>query len=109
MNPTLLAALTIAVCAICTFITRVLPFALFGGRDRPPELIRYLGKLLPSAVISVLIVYCLKAIDFSSVSGILPHLISIAIVVALHLWKRNNLLSIGAGTVCYMLLVQFVF
>ena len=109
MNPTVFAALTIAVCAVCTLITRALPFALFGGRERPPELIRYLGKLLPSAVISVLIVYCLKGVDFSNVRGVLPHLISIALVVGLHLWKRNNLLSIGAGTVCFMLLVQLVF
>lgn len=109
MNQSLYAALTIAVCAVLTFATRVFPFALFGGRDAPPEIVRYLGQMLPAAVMSILIIYCLRDVNFTSVSGVLPQLISIALVVGLHVWKRNNLLSIGAGTVCYMLLVQLVF
>lgn len=109
MNPNLYAALTIAVCAVCTLATRVFPFALFGRSEKPPELVSYLGRMLPPAVMSVLIIYCLKDVDVTSVSQLLPQLASIALVVGLHVWKRNNLLSIGAGTVCYMLLVQLVF
>lgn len=109
MNPTLFAILTIAVTAACTFATRLVPFALFGARDKPPEIISYLGKVLPPAVMAILIIYCLKDVNFNSVDSIMPQLISIAVVVLLHIWKRNNLLSIGMGTVCYMLLIQFVF
>lgn len=109
MNPTLLAILTIAVTAICTFSTRLIPFALFGTRDKPPAIVSYLGKVLPPAVMAILIIYCLKDVDFNSANSIMPQLISIAVVVLLHLWKRNNLLSIGVGTVCYMVLIQYVF
>lgn len=109
MNPTLLAVLTVAVCAVCTLATRVFPFVLFGRSEQPPELVRYLGRMLPPAVMTILIVYCLKDVDFTSWSQVLPQAISIAVVVLLHIWKRNNLLSIGCGTVCYMLLVQNVF
>lgn len=109
MNPTLFAILTVAVTATCVFATRLVPFVLFGTRDKPPEIVSYLGEVLPPAVMAILIIYCLKDVDFSSVNSIVPQLISIAVVVLLHIWKRNNLLSIGAGTVCYMLLIQFVF
>lgn len=109
MSQTMYAALTVAVCALCTFATRALPFVLFGTRDEPPELVRYLGKLLPPAVMSILIVYCVRNVDFTSYQQVLPQVISMALTAALHVWKRNNLLSIGCGTVCYMLLVQLVF
>ncbi|NLW65037.1 MAG: branched-chain amino acid transporter AzlD [Clostridiales bacterium] len=109
MSPILFAILTVAVTAACTFATRLVPFVLFGTRDKPPAIVRYLGEVLPPAVMAILIIYCLKDVDFSSANSILPQVISAAVVVLLHLWKRNNLLSIGAGTVCYMLLVQFVF
>lgn len=109
MSPTIFAILTVAVAAVCTFGTRLVPFVLFGTRDKPPAIVNYLGEVLPSAVMAILIIYCLKDVNFSSVNSILPQVISIALVVLLHLWKRNNLLSIGAGTVCYILLIQFVF
>lgn len=109
MSPTLYMVLTVSVCAVCTFATRAIPFLLFGRSERPPELVRYLGKMLPPAVMSVLIIYCLKDVDFTSISQVVPQLISIAVVVLLHLWKRNNLISIGVGTICYMLLIQNVF
>jgi len=96
----------ILVIAFATFITRFFPFALFGRHQQPPALITYLGKILPSAVIAILVVYCLKSINFSQSSGFLPQVISVAIVALLHLWKRNNLLSIGLGTICYMLLIR---
>lgn len=72
-------------------------------------LVIVLGHILPAAVFGLLIVYCLKNVSFLSGSHGLPELISIALVTALHLWKRQTLLSIAAGTVCYMLLIQFVF
>lgn len=109
MNPTLYAIIMVAICAIITFATRLAPFVLFGRSNRPPELVRYLGKMLPPAVMAILIVYCLKSVDFTSVAQLAPQLISIAVVVLLHIWKRNNLLSIGSGTVCYMVLVQNFF
>lgn len=103
------ALLTIAVVAVLTFITRFLPFALFARHSKPPPVLKSLGKLLPTAVIAVLVVYCLKSIDFSQTSTFVPEIISVPAVVGLHIWKRNNLLSIGAGTALYMVLTQVVF
>ena len=95
--------------AVCTFLTRFFPFALFGRKQSPHPLVTYIGKILPSAVIAVLVIYCLKYVKFTSLPAFAPQFIGIAIVAALHLWKRNFLLSIGAGTMCYMVLVQAVF
>lgn len=103
------AVAAIAVMAVVTFLTRALPFLLFGRGNRVPAVITYLGKYLPPAVIAMLIVYCLRDVSFSSASGWAPALIASAAVVALHLWKKNNLLSIVGGTVLYMVLVQIVF
>lgn len=98
----------IFVCGFCTFAERALPFVVFGNRP-VPDTIRYLGRVLPLAVITTLVVYCLKGISFESAVSFLPELISAALVVLLHLWRRNTFLSIVGGTVCYMLLVQLVF
>ncbi len=103
------AAAVVAVAAACTFVTRAAPFVAFGGKREVPQLVRYLGQVLPPAVMAVLIVYCLKGVRPGVYPHGLPELLSITVVAGLHLWKRNNLLSIGLGTVCYMLLVQFVF
>lgn len=103
------AVAAIAVMAVVTFLTRALPFLLFGRGNRVPAVITYLGKYLPPAVIAMLIVYCLRDVSFSSASGWVPALIASAAVIALHLWKKNNLLSIMGGTVLYMVLVQIVF
>lgn len=89
-------------------LTRFIPFVLFSGRETP-KYIRYLGKALPGAIFGMLVVYCLKGVDPMVYSHGLPELIAIALTVALHLWKRQMLLSIAGGTVCYMLLLQFVF
>ena len=97
----------IAVVALGTFFTRALPFLLFAGR-KPSKPVLYVGKYLPSAVIAILVVYCLGGSGLSF-GVLLPKLIAGAAVVLLHIWKRNNLLSIAAGTLIYMLLVQFVF
>ena len=99
----------IAVMAIVTFLTRVLPFLLFDRGESPPKLVLYLGRVLPPAIIAMLIVYCLRGVSFSTPGGWVPQLLCVAVVVALHLWKHNNLLSIFGGTVLYMVLVQAVF
>lgn len=101
--------ITIALCVIGTMITRFLPFMVFNSKKPTPKYVQYLGKALPSAVFGMLVIYCLKNVQFTGGSYGLPELISIAVVVLLHLWKRQMLLSIAGGTVCYMLLVQLVF
>ena len=106
---TLDAILIIVVAAGVTFLLRFLPFALFGKQDRPSALLADLSLLLPSAIIAVLVIYCLKAIDFRQPDLFVPQLIGVAVVAALHIWKRNNLLSIGVGTACYMIMVQVIF
>ena len=98
----------ILVVAVCTQITRFFPFLFFGGKRKVPQYIKYLGDMLPPAIIAILIVYCLKDIKLLNYSSSIKEFIAVAIVVALHLWKRNTLLSIGGGTVSYMLLVQMV-
>ena len=103
------AIAAIAVMAIVTFLTRVLPFLLFDRGESPPKLVLYLGRVLPPAIIAMLIVYCLRGVSFSTPGGWVPQLLCVAVVVALHLWKHNNLLSIFGGTVLYMVLVQAVF
>lgn len=92
-----------------TVLTRFLPFLLFPAGKPTPKYIRYLGKVLPAAVFGMLVVYCLRNVSIFSGSHGLPELLSIIVVVLLHLWKRQMLLSIAGGTVCYMLLVQMVF
>ena len=103
------AIAAIAVMAIVTFLTRVLPFLLFDRGESPPKLVLYLGRVLPPAIIAMLIIYCLRGVSFSTPGGWVPQLLCVAVVVALHLWKHNNLLSIFGGTVLYMVLVQAVF
>ncbi len=103
------AVLAILVMAAVTFLTRALPFLLFGRGEKIPPVVLYLGKYLPPAVIAMLIVYCLRGVTFARPSGWAPSLIACAAVIGLHLWKKNNLLSIVGGTVLYMVLVQVVF
>ena len=101
--------LLIVVITLVTMLTRFLPFLIFRGDTQTPPLISYLGRVLPYAIMGMLVVYCLKGISFVSAPYGLPELLGVAAVVALHLWKRNTLLSIAGGTVCYMLLVQLIF
>ena len=101
--------LLIIVVMLVTMLTRFLPFLLFGEKRKTPELVTYLGKVLPFAIMGMLVVYCLKDVKFLSAPYGIPELIGIVITAGLHIWKRNSLLSIGVGTVSYMLLVQFVF
>ena len=121
------AIASIAVMAVVTFLTRFLPFLLFDRGEEPPKLVLYLGRVLPPAVIAMLIIYCLRnpaltvspeltetlsgwwAAIVSFFVGWAPQLISGAVTVVLHVWKKNNLLSIFSGTILYMILVQCVF
>lgn len=103
------ALASIAVMAVVTFLTRALPFLLFDRGDHPPRMVLYLGQVLPPAVISMLIVYCLKGISFASPSGWIPMLAAGLAAVILHLWKGNDLISIFGATALYMVLIQGVF
>lgn len=99
----------IALLAVGTALTRFLPFVLFRDATSAPPYVCYLGKLLPTAAISLLVVYCLRYVSLTSTPHGIPEIIGIIVVAALHIWRKNTLLSIAVGTVCYMLLVQFVF
>lgn len=101
--------LIIFVVAVTTFSTRVIPFLVFPKGKAIPKTVRYLGKVLTPAVIGMLVVYCLKDTQVIAAPHGIPELISVAVVAVLHVWKRNNLLSIGVGTVLYMILIQVVF
>lgn len=99
----------ILVVAGTIFFTRLIPFLFFPKGKQIPAVIRYLGAVLPPAVIGMLVIYCLKNVSLLSAPFGIPELIAVAVVIALHVWKRNNLLSIGAGTVLYMFLIQVIF
>jgi len=101
--------LIIVVVALTTFATRVIPFLLFPKGREIPKTVQYLGKVLTPAVIGMLVVYCLKGTSVLAYPYGIPELIAVFVVVGLHVWKRNNLLSIGVGTVLYMVLIQVVF
>lgn len=101
--------ITIALCALGTMATRFLPFFVFSSKKPTPKYVQYLGKALPAAIFGMLVVYCLRNVSVLTGSHGLPEGIAIVVVVALHLWKRNMLLSVAGCTACYMLLVQFVF
>lgn len=99
----------IAIIVLVTALTRFLPFILLSGNKKTPKFIEKLSKLLPHAIMGMLVIYCLKDVSFTSVGGFLPSLIGCLVVALLYIWKRNTLLSIIAGTISYMLLVQFIF
>lgn len=101
--------LIIIIVAVCTLMTRALPFMIFGGKREVPKVIRYLGNVLPPAIMAVLVVYCMKNVNFKSINNFVPELIASVVVIVLHIWKKNTLLSIGLGTACYMVLVQIFF
>lgn len=99
----------VATVALVTALLRFLPFLIFGKGRKTPNIIEKLGRILPYAIMGMLVVYCLKDANFTSFSGIVPPLAASLVVGVLYVWKRNTLISIIAGTVCYMLLVQLVF
>lgn len=101
--------ITIALCALATLITRFLPFLVFSPQRPTPKYIQYLGKALPAAIFGMLVIYCLKNVSLFTGSHGLPELLAIGATAAIHLWKRQMLLSVAGGTVFYMILVQWVF
>ena len=101
--------ITAAMVVIGTVITRFLPFIIFPDGKKTPDYIKYLGDVLPLAVFGLLIVYCLRDVSILHGTHGIPELISIALTLGIHLWRRKMILSIAAGTVCYMLLIHFVF
>lgn len=102
-------AITIGAVVLGTVLTRSLPFLIFPAGKETPEFIKYLGRVLPPAVFGMLVIYCLRNVDFLTGNHGAPELIAIAAVIALHVWKRQMLLSIAGGTVIYMLLIQRIF
>ena len=100
--------ITIALCALATMLTRFLPFLLFSGKRKTPEYITYLGKALPAAIFGMLVVYCLKSVNFFATPYGIPELAAVALTAAVHIYKRNTLLSIALGTACYMLLIRII-
>lgn len=107
MSSNIYAAAAIAVMAGVTFLLRVLPFLIFRDR-KTPDYIEFLGKYLPYAIMGMLVVYCLKGVSFVKAPFGLPEFAAVILVAVLHIWKRNTLLSIISGTVCYMLLIQLI-
>lgn len=109
MSSSLHALSMILVIAAVTAVLRFAPFFIFSGDQPVPEFINYLGRVLPYSIMAMLVVYCLKGISFAKAPFGLPEIISVILVAVLHVWKRNTLFSIICGTICYMLLIQFVF
>lgn len=103
------AALIILAVTLGTQLTRWLPFWLFPENREPPKVVTYLGRVLPAAMMGLLVVYCLKGVSWTAAPHGVPEVLSVAVVAALHKWRGNVLLSIAGGTALYMLLVQVVF
>ncbi len=101
--------ITVGLIVLATAATRFLPFLLFPARKPTPKYIRFLGEMLPSAALGLLVIYAFKDVSVLSGAHGIPELIATAVIVALHLWKRQMLVSIAGGTIVYMLLVQLVF
>ena len=101
--------LSISVIAVITAALRFIPFAVFSANRKTPNIILYLGKYLPYSIMAMLVVYCLKSVNLLVSPFGLPELIGVLVVVLLHIWKRNTLLSIAVGSACDMLLVHIVF
>lgn len=100
--------LIVAVTAGGTILLRFLPFFVFGEK-KTPEFLDYLGKFLQYAIMAMLVVYCLKGVSFAAAASWLPAVLGVTVVVVLHVWKRNTLISIVGGTICYMIMVQGIF
>ncbi len=99
----------IAVCAAITALLRFIPFLIFSDKRKTPAFISYLGKVLPFAIMGMLVVFCLKNVSVTSFPHGIPELISVIAVAGIHIWKRNTLLSIVAGTILYIVLINFIF
>lgn len=100
------SVLVVLIMSLVTIALRILPFVVFGGKKETPKMIAYLGKVLPPAVMAMLVIYCLKDTSFSAVSGFIPQLIAAAVVVLSYLWKKNSLISIVLGTAVFMIIIR---
>ena len=109
MTSVLYTLLMILVIAVVTAALRFAPFFIFSSERPVPKFVSYLGRVLPYSIMAMLVVYCLKGISFAKAPFGLPELISVILVAVLHIWKRNTLLSIICGTICYMVCIQFIF
>ena len=108
MNKYVYMAILCGISIFITFGTRYIPFALFGRGKEVPGRVDYLGEILPPAMMAILVIYCLKGLDFTSLGGFLPELVGTAFVVILHVIKRNTLLSIFVGTAVYMIAIRYI-
>lgn len=99
----------IAIMALVTALTRFLPFICFKDENKRPKIVLYLGKVLPYALMGMLVVYCLKDVEFSAYPFATPELLGILITAILHIVFKNSMISIFGGTIVYMMLTQFVF
>ena len=98
----------VLVFALSVQITRWLPFIIFRDANKLPDIIQYLGKVLPAAMMGLLVIYCYKDVDFTSIQACLPGIIAGVMVVMVHLWKRNTVISIALGTIVYMILIRVI-
>ena len=108
-NNTVHSLLIVAVMAVCTALTRFLPFLAFPEGRKRPKVITYLGTVLPYALIGMLVVYCFKSVSVFAYPYCIPELLAVVLVIVLHIWKRNTLISVFGGVIFYMVLVQCVF
>jgi len=107
MNEYVRLILVIAVCAVCTMLTRAIPFLVFRDAGKVPKIVLYLGKVLPPAVIATLVIFALRNVDVISSPHGIPEFIGVAVAAILHFSFRNTFLSIGVSTVLYMLLLHY--
>ena len=108
MNNATYTLISIGIIAAVTALTRFLPFVVFSGKKKTPNYVLWLGRVLPYAIMGMLVVYCLKSVALTTAPYGIPELVGCVSVVLLHLWKRNSILSIAGGTAIYMLIVNLI-
>lgn len=108
MSDNLYTLISIGIIALVTALTRFLPFIIFSGKRKTPRYVLWLGRVLPYAIMGMLVVYCLKSVSFTTAPFGIPELAGCLAVVLLHVWKRNSILSIAGGTAIYMLIVNLI-
>ena len=99
---------TVIIMAIAVQLTRWLPFLFFRNSDSLPQAVSYLGKVIPAAMMGMLVIYCYKDYDFGSLSSALPAVLAGAFCIGIHLWKRNTIFSIASATAVYMVLIRII-
>lgn len=109
MSKTVYSAIMVVIIAVVTLLTRALPFLIFPENKKAPKVITYLSTVLPCSIMGMLVVYCLKGINFTVAPFGASEIIACLIVVVTYVWKRNTLISIISGTVSYMVLIQLIF